>query len=79
MPTDPSPSFEVNLNYFSPSGKWKYSGTYTSSRKLLYEIWDEVRGLQVLGQLPGLQSGLWDGPISVDVPSHPHAHPHLIL
>jgi hypothetical protein len=69
----------VNLEYFQPSGKWKYDGNYNSTAKALYEIWAEVRALAVLDQLPGLISGHWEGFISVDVPRHPCRHPHLVV
>lgn len=69
----------VNLTYFKSSGKYYSNGRYTTHKQQLFEIWGEVRNMQVRKELPGLSPGHSDFIISVDVPDHPHRHPHLIL
>lgn len=69
----------VKLTYFKPSGKYYSEGSYTTNNVGLYDIWSEVRTMQIEKDLPGLTSGHSDFIISVDVPDHPCRHPHLIL
>lgn len=69
----------VKLTYFKPSGKYYSNGCYTTHKVELYDIWNEVENMQVRKELPGLSPGHSDFIISVDVPEHPHRHPHLIL
>lgn len=70
---------KVVLQYFRPSGKWYSEGEYQTEKKGLFEIWEEVREMQDKGNLPGLVPGAREFHISIDVPEHPHRHPHLIL
>ncbi len=70
---------KVYLTYFKTSGKFYSQGTYETGDKPLYKIWEEVRGFQEQGKLPGLIDGSVEFIISVEVPEHPHAHPHLII
>ena len=70
---------KVILQYFKPSGKWYSEGEYESSQTDLWMIWAEVEEFQVRGKLPGLVNGAREFIISVDVPEHPHRHPHLII
>ena len=73
-------SYVVKLEYFKRSGKWYESGKYISEKEALYGIWDEVRAMRSSGNLPGLVKGAGsEFIISVDVPGHPHEHPHLIV
>ncbi len=66
----------VNLTYFKSTGQYYAAGNYQSEKSSLQDIWDEVRSMS---KHPGL-SGRWnEGPISVEVPEHPHAHPRLIV
>lgn len=69
---------KVKLTYFKQSGKYYTDGEYDTNKEALYEIWDEVRSKQVAGELPGLIVGCTKFTILVEVPDHPHAHPHLI-
>lgn len=69
----------VKLTYFKKSGKYYSNSRYTTHKEQLFEIWDEVKKLQEEKNLPGLLPGHSDFIISVDVPEHPHRHPHLIL
>ena len=69
----------VNLTYFKQSGKFYSEGTYTTNRKELFEIWYDVALLMQDKELPGLMPGHSNFIVSVDVPEHPHRHPHLIL
>ena len=69
----------VELQYFRSSGKWYSEGSYESNKAGLWEIWAEVRTMQERCQLPGLISGADYPFILVDVPEHPHRHPHLII
>lgn len=82
----------VKLTYFKPTGKFYASGEFDSqcpSHELtrypewiigpyLHAIWVEVAVLVEAKRLPGLEEGHSDFLVSVDVPDHPHNHPHLI-
>ena len=70
---------KVNLTYFAPTGKYKYEGSYDTDKQHIHEIWTEIEFLNMEHRLPGIVSGIWNGPISVDVPEHPNNHPRLIL
>ena len=71
---------KVNLIYFKPSGKYGYEGEYETNHKPLYEVFEEVRQMQLDGKLPGLIEGPWHTSfhVLIDVPEHEHNHPHLI-
>lgn len=69
----------VKLIYFKPSGKYYSEATYVSDKEQLYEIWDEVKQRMVVKKLWGLMIGHSEFHILVDIPKHPHRHPHLIL
>lgn len=70
---------KVLLDYFKPNGKWYSDGEYETDRTDLWIIWNEVEEMQILGELPDLVEGAREFIISVDVPEHPHRHPHLII
>lgn len=70
---------KVLLSYFKPNGKWYSDDEYETSKELLFEIWDEVRAMRDARRLPGLVEGHSEYIVSVDVPDHPHRHPHLIM
>ncbi len=69
----------VKLTYFKPSGKYYSDGEYESNKEDLWEIWNEVEQKRESGHLPGLIEGHSPFIVSVDVPDHPHNHPHLII
>lgn len=69
----------VKLSYFKPNGKWYSDAEYTTSLEQLFGIWAEVRALRDAGRLPGLIEGHSPFIVSVDVPRHPHRHPHLVM
>ena len=69
----------VKLTYFKTSGKYYSECTYISNKDSLFGIWDEVKRRKEAGCLWGLVSGHSSYHILVDVPNHPHEHPHLIL
>lgn len=72
--------YEVRLNMFKPTGKWHSEGAYESDKQSLWEIWREVREMRdVKKKLPGLVLGACDYNVHVEVPGHPHEHPHLIM
>jgi hypothetical protein len=84
----------VKLTYFKPTGKYYTSGEYTTEippiqlgnsvqgavhGPPLWKVWDEVKGMLEAKRLPGLVDGHSDFWVLVDVPDHPHNHPHLVL
>lgn len=69
----------VNLTYFRATGKYSGSGSYQTKLGMLWEIWKEVETLAHLKTLPGLMKGHSNYHILIDVPNHPHRHPHLLL
>lgn len=82
---------KVQLTYFKPNGKYYARGEYeTQVRSLaltwpvgvmappLYEISKEVAQLKGRRRLPGLNPGHSDFHVLIDVPDHPHNHPHMI-
>lgn len=82
----------VKLTYFKPTGKYYASGEYETklpARDLrhpqsslpapyLHEIWAEVEAMIELRRCPDLVEGHSNFLVAVDVPDHPHNHPHLI-
>lgn len=69
----------VELTYFKTNGKYYSSGDYKTKKQHLWEIWEEVREMQKEKKLPGLVDGHSEFHITIDVPEHPHNHPHLVL
>ena len=70
---------DVHLTYFKKSGKYYTEGKYTSYKQHLFEIWEEVINLRNDGNLPDLRKGATDFNILIEVPTHPHAHPTIIM
>lgn len=69
----------VKLQYFKPSGKWGYEGEFIASNDdSPYLIFDQIRAMNSAGELPGLSSGTWHGPIHCDLNDHPMAFPALL-
>jgi hypothetical protein len=70
-------SFKVKLTYFKPNGKFYSTGSYNSNKEFMFQISDEVAHMALENCLPDL-----NGPskfvILIQVPDHPHSHPHLI-
>ncbi len=66
---DESDGTRVKLIYFKESGKYYTEATYCSDFGILksYEIYNEVRFMNITGTLPGLQSGRWDYTILVSI------------
>ena len=71
--------YTVKLSYFKTRGKWYSDGEYQSKHTELFDIWDEVRGMRDKRHLPGLMEGCSEFIVLIDVPDHPHNHPHLII
>ena len=69
---------KVNLIYFKQTGKFFSEGTYETEKEHLFQIFTEVREKTHSGDLPGLIKGHSEFLVSIDVPDHPHRHPHLI-
>lgn len=70
---------KVLLTYFKPTGKYYSEGDYETSKTDLWKIWNEIKEMVLKGQLPGLVEGAREFIVSVNVPDHPHNHPHLDL
>lgn len=71
--------YQVNLTYFRESGKFYSEGSYESEKEQLYEIFDEVKDLSKRRTLPDLLEGHSEYYVLIDVPTHKHNHPHLIV
>lgn len=69
----------VKLTYFKSSGKYYSEGCYVSRQLHLFEIFEELDAMLACGTRPGMVDGPNDYFVVVDVPAHPHNHPHLIL
>jgi len=82
---------KVNLTYFKPEGKYYASGEYDTAVPVvefsgppgasgppLHLILDEVSDLRERRRLPGLVEGHSEYAVLIDVPGHPHRHPHLL-
>lgn len=69
--------WEVHLTYFKASGKYYSKGKYTSGKLYLFEIWEEVFEMLDRGSRPGLIDGKNYFHVLIEVPEHPHSHPHL--
>lgn len=70
--------YKVELIYFRKNGKYYTEGEYESSREYLYEIWEDVQKMHRDKCLPGLRPEHSPFIVLVNVPDHPHDHPHLI-
>jgi len=70
---------KVVLQYFRESGKWYSEGEYNTDKKHLFDIWEEVLSMVRTKRLPGLVEDHSDYYVLIDVPQHPHRHPHLIV
>jgi hypothetical protein len=70
--------YRVNLTYFKPNGKYYGDGLYNSQKESLWEIFIEVEKMWGERRLPGLMGGHSTFITLIDVPDHPHKHPHLI-
>jgi len=70
---------KVKLTYFKDSGKYYCNGSYDTSKKALWEIFREVEELQKSKHLPGVVTGTFFKYVLIDVPEHPHRHPHLCI
>ncbi len=71
--------YNVKLTYFKSGGKYYSSGEYQTKKKDLDDIWDEVRHMRSIRHLPGLAEGCSEFIVLIEVPDHPHKHPHLII
>lgn len=68
----------VKLTWFKHNGKFYSDSEYETQETDLWKIWQEVEAMQAKdgngeGQLPSEFIYL------VDVPVHPHNHPHLVM
>lgn len=70
---------KVKLTYFKETGKYYSEGEYETLKEHMFEIFREVRGRKIQGCLPGLIQGTNEFIVLIEVPDHPHDHPHLIL
>lgn len=73
--------YHVNMTYFKKSGKF-YDEAWISvpSDMQLHQIWELVRRMRSEGRLEGLVEGAGrEFMILVNVPGHPHEHPHIIV
>lgn len=69
----------VYLTYFKLGGKYYSSGEYFTERKLIHEIFAEVREMANTSSLPGLIKGHSSFFTFVDVPDHPSNYPALVI
>lgn len=70
---------KVKLTYFKQSGKYYSEGEYDTEKEYLFKVFEEVKKMAEDGCLPGLMSGRSEFHVLIDVPDHPHNHPHLVL
>jgi hypothetical protein len=70
---------KVKLIYFKPSGKFYADGGYDTTLTNLWDIWGEVEEMLLRGLLPDMVEGAREFIMYVEVPEHPHNHPHLII
>lgn len=69
----------VKLTYFKEHGKYYTEAEYSTERAYLFEIWAEVELMSRTRGLPGLVKDHSPFIVLVDVPEHPHNHPHLVM
>lgn len=70
----------VKLIYFRKGGKFYDEGEFEVDSTIpLWKIWDMVKKMHKVGNLPGLVSGARFPFISVNVPGHIHEHPWLFV
>lgn len=75
--------YKVGLTYFKLTGKYYSFGEMKVNKNMhLQDIWEQIIQMRDAGNLPGLRSSAAPYDyyiISVEVPGHPHEHPHLIV
>lgn len=75
-----SNTYTVELTYFKSTGKFYSEGTYITTKKEIFEIFNEVKDLQRNLLLPNLMDGCGNSFfIQIYVPGHPNNYPNLIL
>lgn len=73
-------SYQVKITYFKESGKYYSEGEYTSTKAEMFEIFEECIAMRFSGKpAPGLSSDGSGFYWLIEVPTHPHDHPHLIV
>lgn len=72
-------SCTVNLTYFNENGKFKYDGTYRTTKQHMYQIFDEVRQMLRERRLPGLIENHSPFIVHVDAPDNEHNYPGLVF
>ena len=70
--------YKVNLTYFKQSGKYYSQGGYNSQKEDLQDIFDEAEDMWNRRRLPGLMEDHSPFITLIEVPDHPHDHPHLV-
>lgn len=69
----------VNLTYFKDTGKYYSSGSFKTTHKPLYMIFEEVINMMKLGKRPGLIDGNSGFHVLIEVPEHENNHPRLLI
>lgn len=77
----PIQTLRVKLTYFKKNGKFYDEGSFEVLNSIpLHTVWNRVREMRENGRLPGLVEGAGrEFMILVNVPGHPHEHPHIIV
>lgn len=72
--------YKINLTAFSPSGIYYTDGVYETEKEWMYEVFAEVREMQIANKLPMLSGNNHSYfTIQVDSDEHPNAHPGLVF
>jgi len=71
--------YKVLITYYKETGKCYSGGSYTSTKKHLYQIIDEVKEMIFSGTVPGMVEGYRPEYATIDVPDHPNNHPHVFV
>lgn len=69
---------KVELTYFKERGKYYSGGEYETECEHMFQIFCEVRVMVEQRKLPELVDGAHGYHVLINVPDHPHNHPHLI-
>ena len=68
--------YEIELQYFKPSGKYYTSGTYSTSHIQMYKVHEEVEKMKKDNKLPGITGNEFT--IYINAEKHPNGLPIII-
>jgi len=69
--------YEIELQYFTPNGKYYTEGIYNTEKEYMFEVLHEVKQMKKDEKLPCISGSNWI--VYVNAEKHPSGYPLLIL